>query len=57
MPDTFLPLVLLPSVCFTEVPFAPTLEGQYIMKNLVLIAAAMVIGGTVRDEVHQLTPA
>ncbi len=57
MPGTFLPLVLLPSVCFAEVPFAPTLEGQYIMKNLVLIAAALVIGGTVRDEAHQLAPA
>jgi hypothetical protein len=26
----------------------PTLEGQYIIKNVVLIAAAMVIGATVR---------
>ncbi len=57
MPGTFLPLVLLPSVCFAEVPFAPALEGQYIMKNLVLIAAALVIGGAVRDEAHQLAPA
>ncbi len=50
MPGTFLPLVLLPQVCFTEVPYAPTLEGQYIIKNLVLIAAALVIGGTVRTD-------
>ena len=48
MPGTFLPLVLLPEVCFTSAPWAPTLEGQYIIKNLVLISAAIVVGGTVR---------
>lgn len=49
MPGTFLPLVLLPEVCFVSIPFVPTLEGQYIIKNLVLIAAAIVVGGTVRE--------
>jgi len=49
MPGTFMPLVLLPGVCFTVVPFGLTLEGQYIVKNLVLIAAALVVGGTVRE--------
>ncbi len=48
MPGTFLPLVLLPEVCFTAFPFGLTLEGQYIIKNLVIIAAALVVGGTVR---------
>lgn len=48
MPGTFLPLVLQPEVCFTQVPFAPSLEGQYIIKNLVLISAAIVVGGSVR---------
>ncbi|CAG1000073.1 hypothetical protein PHYC_02816 [Phycisphaerales bacterium] len=48
MPGTFLPLVLLPDVCWTHAPWAPTLEGQYIIKNLVLIAAAMAVGGAVR---------
>jgi hypothetical protein len=33
---------------FTRAPYAPTLEGQYIIKNLVLIAAGIVIGATVR---------
>ncbi len=50
MPGTMLPLVLLPAVCFTQVPYAPTLEGQYIIKNLVLISAAIVVGGTVREK-------
>lgn len=48
MPGTMLPLVLLPEVCFTSIPFGLTLEGQYIIKNLVLISAAIVVGGTVR---------
>ena len=47
MPGTFLPLVLLPEVCFTVAPFGLTLEGQYIVKNLVIIGAALVIGSTV----------
>jgi len=48
MPGTALPLVLLPEICFTQFPYAPTLEGQYIIKNLILISAAIVVGGTVR---------
>ena len=48
MPGTALPLVLLPEVCFTHMPFGLTLEGQYIVKNLVLISAGLVIGGGVR---------
>ncbi|MDA0999288.1 MAG: hypothetical protein O2807_02055 [bacterium] len=48
MPGTILPLILLPDVCFTRFPFGLTLEGQYIVKNLILISAALVVGGTVR---------
>ncbi|MEM7102178.1 MAG: hypothetical protein AAF502_03530 [Bacteroidota bacterium] len=47
MPGTFLPLVLLPEVTFTEFPYGLTMEGQYIVKNLTLIAAAIAIGGTI----------
>lgn len=48
MPGTALPLLLLPEVCFTVFPFGLTLEGQYIIKNLVLITAGIVLGSTVR---------
>lgn len=48
MPGTALPLLLLPDVCFTVFPFGLTLEGQYIIKNLVLITAGIVLGSTVR---------
>ena len=42
------PLLLFPWETFTRFPFAPTLEGQYIIKNVVLVGAAMVVGATVR---------
>lgn len=48
MLGTVTPLVLFPSETFTQFPYAPTLEGQYIIKNVVLVAAALVIGATVR---------
>ena len=48
MPGTFLPLVMVPEACYTTFPVGLTLEGQYIVKNLVIIAAALVLGGTVR---------
>ena len=48
MLGTLTPLVLFPGETFTTFPFAPTLEGQYIIKNVVLIGAAMVVGATVR---------
>lgn len=60
MIGTFLPLVLLPEITFQEAGFfyLPTLEGQYIIKNLMLISAGWVIGGTVysADKEAQLKP-
>ncbi len=51
MVGTFMPLVLLPDVTFQagRIPYAPTMEGQYIIKNLLIISAALVVGGTVRQ--------
>jgi len=48
MAGTLTPLVLFPAETFTAFPYAPTLEGQYILKNMVLVSAAIVIGATVR---------
>lgn len=50
LPGTFLPVVLLPDVVFTTFPYGLTVEGQYIVKNLVIIGAALVIGGTLSDD-------
>ena len=44
---TFLPLIILPEVTFQNSnPFLPTLEGQYIIKNIIIITAALIIGGS-----------
>ncbi|MEK6481853.1 DoxX family membrane protein [Catalinimonas sp. 4WD22] len=50
MVGTILPLFIFPEVTFQQgrIPYAPTLEGQYIIKNLLIISAALVIGGTVK---------
>lgn len=48
MPGTALPLVILPEVVWTVFPYGLTLEGQYIVKNLVLIGAGLALGATVR---------
>jgi uncharacterized membrane protein YphA (DoxX/SURF4 family) len=48
MLGTITPLVFFPQEVFTTFPIAPTLEGQYIIKNMVLISAGIVIGATVR---------
>jgi uncharacterized membrane protein YkgB len=48
LPGTMLPLLLLPNVCWTQFPYGLTVEGQYIIKNLVLLSAGLVLGGTLR---------
>ncbi len=48
MLGTVSPVFLFPAEVFTRVPYAPTLEGQYIIKNLVLVSAALALGATVR---------
>lgn len=63
MLGTITPLVLFPTETFAIFPLAPTLEGQYIIKNVVLVSAAIVLGATVRggeltaepvsDDVHR----
>ena len=48
MLGTFMPLVVMPDVTFQGGnPLLPTLEGQYIIKNLMIISGALVVGGTI----------
>jgi uncharacterized membrane protein YkgB len=42
---TIFPLFILTDACFDAFPYRPTLVGQYIIKNLVLVAGALVIAG------------
>lgn len=48
MLGTVTPLFLFPQETWTVFPVAPTLEGQYIIKNIVIVSAALVLGATVR---------
>lgn len=48
MLGTMTPIFLLPDEVFTAFPYGLTLEGQYIVKNLVVISGGIVIGATVR---------
>ena len=50
LPATALALVLKADVCWVSVPWVPSPEGQYLIKDLILFTAAMVIGGTVRHD-------
>jgi len=45
MVATVFPVFILTNVCFDAFPYCPTLIGQYIIKNLVLVAGALVIAG------------
>lgn len=48
MIGTFTPIFLFPSEVFNHIPYAPTLEGQYIIKNIVIISAAIVLWGRLK---------
>ena len=44
-----LPLVLYPSETFSYFPYGPSFEGVYIIKDLVLLAGTMTVGGLFDD--------
>ncbi|MEO1534743.1 MAG: hypothetical protein AAFS11_04170 [Planctomycetota bacterium] len=57
MPGTVLALVLKPEACFVVFPYIPTIAGQYIIKDLMLLSAAAVMGGYVSQKPHRLRKA
>ncbi len=44
MLGTFTPMILFPQETWVQFPTVPTMEGQYILKNIVLVSAGLVIG-------------
>jgi putative oxidoreductase len=46
---TLSPLVLFPDRLFAGPAHAPTLEGQYVLKDVVLLAAGLVLASSARD--------
>jgi uncharacterized membrane protein YkgB len=53
---TTMPLVLLPQMTWTKA-FVPTMEGQYIIKNVVLIALAANLFVSLRSRIARNVPA
>ena len=49
---TLSPMVLFPNLTFTQFPYAFTLEGQYIMKNLIILSAGMVIASSLKRSLN-----
>jgi uncharacterized membrane protein YphA (DoxX/SURF4 family) len=56
MSGTITPLFLFPHETWVQFPYAATLEGQYIIKNLVLVSAGLVIYAAVRGGVLVADP-
>lgn len=40
---TFFPLIILPETAFTHDPYSLSLVGQYILKNLIIICALLIV--------------
>jgi uncharacterized membrane protein YphA (DoxX/SURF4 family) len=43
MCGTALPLLMFPSMTFTHLPFVPSFLGQYILKNMIIVSAGLVL--------------
>jgi uncharacterized membrane protein YphA (DoxX/SURF4 family) len=50
MLGTITPLFLFPHETWSRFPYAATLEGQYILKNMVLVSAALVVYASARAQ-------
>ena len=55
MACTFVPLFFFSDISFTTSPYAFTLVGQYIMKNLIIIAAAIVLNAYTKGKITTTT--
>ena len=51
------PILLFPQELFSAFPFAPNFLGQYILKNLVLIGAGLVLAGSLHCSSPDPSPA
>lgn len=54
---TFLVFVLLPDIAFQgDNPLLLTTEGEFVVKNLVLLAAAMTVGAVIQEKKEEMPP-
>ncbi|WP_293308577.1 hypothetical protein [Pedobacter sp. UBA5917] len=56
MAGTFLPLIFFPHETFHHSVLVPTLLGQYIIKNFVLISGGILIGATLKSKKQANNP-
>ena len=50
LPGTLLALAVRSDICWTDTALVPTIQGQYLIKDTILLTAAMVIGGGLRRD-------
>ena len=50
IPGTILAFIVHPQICFIHIPFVPSPEGQYLIKDLIILLAGVAIAGTVYKE-------
>lgn len=56
IPGTFLPLVIVPELCFVKAPWILTTNGEFILKNLLMIGGGLLIGGSLKTNVKPVSP-
>lgn len=55
LPGTFFALIYHWEECFDGSLWIPTIQGQYLLKELALVGAALIIGSTISEESSQPT--
>jgi len=50
IPGTILAFFMHPNVCFVHIPFVPSPEGQYLIKDIIILIAGIAIAGTVHRD-------
>ena len=48
LPGTFASVFMAPDLCFRGHPLLLTLEGEFVLKNLLIVGAALLIGGSLQ---------
>lgn len=54
IPGTILALIIHPEICFIHIPYVPSPEGQYLIKDIIILFAGIAIAGTVYKEKTKL---
>lgn len=50
IPGTILAFFIHPEICFVHIPYVPSPEGQYLIKDIIILFAGIAIAGSVHKE-------